>query len=219
MNGLVIGPQSIIGRIMMANSLINQYCNLYEILPKDFKRCSGYWLVLMCLCNRANKKTHVAFPSVARVAKEVHLSEKMARRHMRKLEVDGFIKTVKNAKGGKQGDTRHYKITLPNTVIKELNSIEEKVDSPPMDDFFATVMKERNHSLMKSSTSPVDVSQTIKQPFITYKDINKEFGMGWEYDSNKTYRIGKMIGVEARPGEDNAPFVGRLKEKINQMKT
>jgi hypothetical protein len=27
-----------------------------------------------------------------------------------------------------------------------------------------------------------------------------------------------MIGVEARPGEDNAPFVGRLKEKINQMK-
>lgn len=197
----------------MANSLINQYCKLSELMPEKFNRCSGYWLVLLALCNRANKKTHVAFPSLRKLSKEVHLSEKMTRRHLRKLESDGLIKTVKNAHGGKPGDTRHYKITLPGMEVRRQDT------TPPSDEPVISPTEERIPPHRSPSTTPMNVSQTINQPYITYKVINDKYGYGWECDPNKTYEVGRFIGLTAQPGEGNAPFVARIRAKLNRMQT
>ena len=138
----------------------------------------------------------------------------MVRRHLRKLELDGFIKTIKNARGGKPGDTRHYKITFTEVTSSVITQTEKLSITTPSDEFFTSVMKERDDPPRGINTPPADDSQTIKQPLLTYKELIDKFGYGWEHDPNRSCLVGKYIGIEARPGELNGPYVARLMEKL-----
>ena len=68
----------------MANTLLNQfrYMNKSD-MPTGLK------LVLMYLCDLANKDTQIAFPSIATIAKEIGMSEKQVRRWTHTLEKKG----------------------------------------------------------------------------------------------------------------------------------
>ena len=167
---------------------------------------SGLKLVLMYLCNMANKETNIAFPSIATIAKDLDLSTKQVRRHTHELEKKGLLRIVKNRHGGYKGMTCHYKLILPNAPTKKISSIE-KITTP---------VGVPDYGHRKSFTTPVHGSQTVVKPFLTYKDINKEFGFGWNKNPDTAYIVGKSIGIEAYPGEDTFSLVNRIYSKLNK---
>ena len=183
----------------MANTLLKQfrYMNKGD-LPTGLK------LVLMYLCDLANKETQIAFPSIATMAKEIGMSDKQVRRWTHKLEKIGLIKIVGNRFGGDKGKSCRYKITLP--AIADLKNKSQQT-SPPMRDPYP--------SPRRAFTPPTEGSQTVVEPLLTNKDIIKKFGLGWEKNPDTAYIVGRELGINAYPGEETYTLVGRIYSKLN----
>ena len=185
----------------MSNQLLNQF----QHMPKK-DMSSGLKLVLMYLCNMANKETNIAFPAVATIAKNLNLSAKQVRRHTHELEKRGLLRIAENRFGGKKGMTCRYKLILPPAPTKNISTFER----------ITTPANVHHCGHPRSYTTPANGSQTVVEPFITIKDINKKFGFGWSKDSDTAYRVGKYIGLEANRGEDNYAFVGRIYRELSK---
>lgn len=188
----------------MANTLLNQFRSMNKSdMPTGLK------LVLMYLCDLANKETQIAFPSIARIAKEIGMSEKQVRRWTHKLEKIGLIKIVENRFGGDKGKTCRYKITLPAVPVKPQKS--QKISTPTQDPY---------PSPQRTYTSPTHGSQTVVEPLLTLKDIYKKFGKSWQTDSDAAYRVSLHVGVSANSGEDMPTVVNKIfaKCRANQAR-
>jgi hypothetical protein len=68
---------------------------------------TGLQIVLHCLADMMNESGQ-CYPSLAYVASRVALSEKQVRRHIKSLRQQGVITVIKNARGGKPGQTPIY---------------------------------------------------------------------------------------------------------------
>jgi len=183
----------------MANTLLNQfrYMNKSD-MPTGLK------LVLMYLCDLANKDTQIAFPSIATIAKEIGMSEKQVRRWTHTLEKKGLMKIVENRFGGDKGKSCRYKITLPPIPVKTPKF--QQTSSP---------MRDPYPSHQRTITPPTEGSQTVVEPLLTNKDIIKKFGLGWEKNPNTAYIVGRELGINAYPGEETYTLVGRIYNKLN----
>jgi len=68
---------------------------------------TGLQIVLHCLADMMNESGQ-CYPSLAYIASRVALSEKQVRRHIKNLKQQGLITVIKNAHGGKPGQTPIY---------------------------------------------------------------------------------------------------------------
>jgi hypothetical protein len=166
---------------------------------------SGALLTLYYLCDLANKDTHIAFPSISTIAKEIGLSPKQVRRHTHLLEKKGLLKIVENRFGGATGKSCRYKPILPILKPKVVDSIT------------TTPMGDPTHSQKRPRTTPSYGSQTIDKPYITTKDLNIKFGFGWTKNPDLAYKAGLEVGIQASPGEDTYSLVNRIFSKLNNL--
>jgi hypothetical protein len=183
----------------MANILLNQFRHMDKSNMQ-----TGLKLVLMYLCDLANKDTQIAFPAIATIAREIGMSTKQVRRWTHDLEKRGLIKIVENRFGGDKGKTCRYKITLP--VIQVQTQKSKKI---------ATPVHDRYPSRQGTFTPPAEGSQTVVEPLLTNKDIIKKFGLGWEKNPDTAYIVGRELGINAYPGEETYTLVGRIYNKLN----
>ena len=72
-------------------------------------------LVLMALANRVNPKTAQLNPSISRLAKDCHCSERTVKRAVQELEDAGAI-GVKRTSGGSVHNSNEYILFIPNGV-------------------------------------------------------------------------------------------------------
>lgn len=128
-------------------------------------------LTLVVLANHMNKKTGLCNPSLAKVAKQVGLSEKQTRILLHKLKADGYISVVMNALGGPPGSTPHYKIHLEKLKSKPILQIRGGTPTPP-NNFSPTALEcirrtapaeLPDHSRATTRTPPLDESQTMNE--------------------------------------------------------
>ena len=187
----------------MANTLLDRF----RKMPKQEHMNSGYLLTLMYLCDLASKDQHIAFPAISTIAREINLSSKQVRRHIRILEKDGLVKIVENRFGGDKGKTCRYKIFLPE-IMGHARAVDNSITSP-------TGGLRNSH--LGAITTPFEGSQTVVKPYITFKDLTKKLGYGWQKDPDLSYLAGKELGVHPNPGEDNYTFVNRLNAKLIEM--
>src|SRR5262249_47738425 len=77
-------------------------------------------LVLLALCDFANERGESCFPSIKRIAEKSSLSERQTQRIMHRLINTGVVSVVANARGGKPGSTRHYRIKLNRLMTGDI---------------------------------------------------------------------------------------------------
>ncbi len=187
----------------MANTLLDRF----RKMPKQEHMNSGYLLTLMYLCDLASKDQHIAFPGISTIARDINLSSKQVRRHIRKLENDGLVKIVENRFGGDKGQTCRYKIILPE-IMGHPGAVDNLITSP-------TGGPRSSH--LRAITTPISGSQTVVKPYITFKDLTNKLGYGWHKNPDLSYLAGQELGVLPNPGEDNYTFVNRLNAKLTEM--
>lgn len=86
-----------------------------------FPRGGSDKLAMLSMADWADDKGGNVYPSMARIAQKICLSEKQARRIIHKLIGEGWLAVVKNQYGGKPGDTRHYRVNIEKLKQAELN--------------------------------------------------------------------------------------------------
>lgn len=69
-------------------------------------------LTMLALADWCDDLGEKLFPSIKAVAKKLRISESQARRSVHKLIDQGYLKVVKNHDGGRNSETRHYKINV-----------------------------------------------------------------------------------------------------------
>ncbi len=74
--------------------------------------------VLLAMADFASDDGTNVFPSVARLAWKLDLSERQVQRIIKRLKIAGILKVVKYAKGGTNNPV-HYKIDLSQAEMKE----------------------------------------------------------------------------------------------------
>lgn len=114
----------------MSIKVIRQVFNGYQGEPVDK-------LTLLALALFGNDEGGSIFPSVTKVGQMTNLSQRQARRNIRKLEDQGVISVIGNQNGGKAGTTRQYQINLqsikPNKVTEDTH--DRRIDdTEDMDD-------------------------------------------------------------------------------------
>lgn len=116
----------------MSIKVIRQVFNGYQGEPIDK-------LTLLSLAMFGNDAGGSIFPSVAKVGQMTNLSQRQARRNIRKLETQGVISVIGNQNGGKAGTTRQYQINLhtikPNKETEDMSDPRtEDIDDRRIDD-------------------------------------------------------------------------------------
>lgn len=69
-------------------------------------------LTMLALADWCDDQGDKLFPSIKAVAKKLRISESQARRSVHKLIDQGYLTVVKNHDGGRNSETRHYKIDV-----------------------------------------------------------------------------------------------------------
>jgi hypothetical protein len=73
-------------------------------------------LVLLALADYGDDRGGNIFPSMSALAAKCGVTRSQAQRHVRALEVEGLVRVVANASGGKPGATPHYRLDLDQVV-------------------------------------------------------------------------------------------------------
>lgn len=95
---------------------------------------SGYGtelLTMLALADWCDDEGAKLFPSIKAVAKKLRISESQARRSVHKLIDQGYLSVIKNHDGGRNSETRHYKINVillhvpQNTGAKKRQKVKD----------------------------------------------------------------------------------------------
>ncbi len=120
----------------MANILLNQFRHMDKSNMQ-----TGLKLVLMYLCDLANKDTQIAFPAIATIAREIGMSTKQVRRWTHDLENrKAYLHKTKN------GEARQVPLTLLAVeVLRALPKIEDKVFPMTFDSLRSQFKRLKSH--------------------------------------------------------------------------
>ena len=159
---------------------------------------TGLQIVLHCLADMMNESGQ-CYPSLSYIASRVALSEKQVRRHIKNLKQQGLITVIKNAHGGKPGQTPIYqalftpsersKHTTPPTDGSRRPSFNVPLDSP------VCPIGLPSEAVNPSHTREPNHHRTIKEPSknqatsFTEKGGSKELSP-WEQILLKAERLG-----------------------------
>lgn len=72
---------------------------------------------MMVLANFGNDEGKNIYPAIETVAKKCNISRDQAKRLLKKLEKEQWIRFVSNLRGGPQGNTKHYEIAIEKLML------------------------------------------------------------------------------------------------------
>lgn len=79
---------------------------------QNFNGSGAELLTILALADWCDDDGGRLYPSVAAVARRIRLSESQARRSLHKLIAKGYLSVIKNHDGGRNKDTRHYRLNV-----------------------------------------------------------------------------------------------------------
>lgn len=159
---------------------------------------TGLQIVLHCLADMMDESGQ-CYPSLAYVASRVALSEKQVRRHIKSLKQQGVITVIKNALGGKPGQTPIYQaLFTPSERSKNTTPPTNGSRRPPFNvslDALVYPIGLPSVAVDPSHTREPNHHRTIKEPSknhatsFTEKGVSKELSP-WEQTLLKAERLG-----------------------------
>lgn len=81
---------------------------------------AGRKLVLVCMCNHADKSTGECYPSVALIAREASMSPRSVQRHIEDLRLDGIVEVAANFDRSGRQNANTYRIVFDEDEQDEM---------------------------------------------------------------------------------------------------
>lgn len=100
----------------------------------NFPGSGSELLAMLALADWGNDEGGSIHPSILTLARKIRTSESQARRVLRKLEADGFLRVVGNHEGGAPGSTRRYEINVGLLRQITIEGITGSADATPRTD-------------------------------------------------------------------------------------